>query len=65
VSLSAQKKKDFMDMFPEGNIANLDLMDKYEQKYPDAFAEMYKVYFHRKGNNTPHPLDILIQLGSI
>lgn len=65
VSLSAQKKKDFSEMFPDGHIADLDLMDKYEQKYPDAFAEMYKVYFSRKGNNTPHPLDILIQLGSI
>lgn len=65
VSLSAQKKKDFLELFPEGDIANLDLMDKYEQKYPDSFAEMYKVYFHRKGNDTPHPLDILIQLGSI
>jgi SAM-dependent methyltransferase/Tfp pilus assembly protein PilF len=65
VSLSAQKKKDFLEMFPDGQLSDLDLMDKYELKYPDAFAEMYKVYFSRKGNNSPHPLDILIQLGSI
>ncbi len=65
VSLSAQKKKDFFEMFPEGKLSDLDLMDKFELRYPDAFAEMYKVYFSRKGNNSPHPLDILIQLGSI
>lgn len=65
VSLSPQKKRAFAEMFPEGRLSDLALMDKYEHANPEAFAEMYKVYFQRKGNNTPHPLDILIKIGAI
>lgn len=65
VSLSAQKKKDFTDMFPEGDVNDLGLMDQFEQKYSDAFAEMYKVCFSRKGDKSSHPLDQLIKLGAI
>lgn len=65
VSLSPQRKKIFEDMFPNGAISDLALMAEFENKNPEAFAEMYKVYFRRKGNTSPHPLDQLIRLGAI
>ena len=65
VGLLPHRKKDFLDMFPDGDLANLSQMAQFEDKYPEAFAEMYKVYFYRKGENTPHPLDPLIKLGAI
>lgn len=65
VSLSPQRKRDFFEMFPDGHLSDLALMDKYEQANPDSFGEMYKIYFVRKGSNVPHPLDILIKIGAI
>jgi len=65
VSLSPQRKKVFLEMFPEGLLSDLGLMDKFEQQHPESFSEMYKVYFQRKGSNTPHPLDILIKIGAL
>ena len=65
VSLSTHKKQVFAEMFPDSPLSDLDKMDKYEQAHPEAFAEMYKVYFQRKGNTAPHPLDILIKIGAI
>lgn len=65
VSLSPQRKRVFAEMFPDGHLSDLALMDQYEHENPEAFAEMYKVYFQRKGSNAPHPLDILIKIGAI
>lgn len=65
VSLSPQRKRMFAEMFPDGKLSDLALMDKFEHAHPEAFAEMYKVYFHRKGENVPHPLDILINIGAL
>lgn len=65
VNLSPPRKRDFAEMFPEGSLADLALMDKYERENPEAFIEMYKVYFERKGSNLPHPLDVLIKIGAI
>jgi len=65
VNLSPTRKKLFKEMFPEGEFSDLNLMDQFEQKYPEAFAEMYRVYFQRTGNNAPHTLDMMIKLGAL
>lgn len=65
VNLSPHRKKAFTDMFPNGDVSDLELMAEFETKNPEAFAEMYKVYFRRKGDTSPHPLDQLIRLGAI
>lgn len=65
VSLSPQRKRIFAEMFPNGDLSDLKLMDQFEQKNPEAFAEMYKVYFHRKNETSPHPLDMLIKIGAL
>jgi SAM-dependent methyltransferase/Tfp pilus assembly protein PilF len=65
VNLSPQRKRDFALMFPDGHLSDLALMDKYEHENPEAFIEMYKVYFQRKGSDVPHPLDVLIKIGAI
>lgn len=62
-SLSPAKKLLFAEMFPDGKLSDLDLMAKFEEKNPDFFAEMYKVYFHRNGDTSTHPLDQLVYLG--
>ncbi len=65
VSLSPQRKRDFAEMFPDGHLSDLALMDKFEHEYPETFIEMYKIYFQRKGSNLPHALDPLIKIGAI
>lgn len=40
---------------------DFDRLHEFEMENPDLFLEMYKMYFHRKGENTPHPLDPLIK----
>ena len=62
-SLSPAKKLLFATMFPDGKLSDLNLMAQFEEKNPDFFAEMYKVYFHRNGDATTHPLDQLVYLG--
>jgi SAM-dependent methyltransferase/Tfp pilus assembly protein PilF len=65
VNLSPQRKREFAEMFPDGHLSDLALMDQFEHKNPEAFSEMYKIYFVRKGSNLPHPLDSLIKIGAI
>ena len=65
VNMSPPRKRDFAEMFPDGYLSDLALMDKYEHANPEAFVEMYKIYFQRKGSNVPHPLDVLIKIGAI
>lgn len=61
VRLSRELKSQFKEMFPDGQISDLNLMHQFEEKHPQAFLEMYRVHFHRKGEGAPHPLDSLIK----
>lgn len=65
VGLTPDKKELFMTQYPDGQVTDWELMNKFELENPGLFAEMYKVFFHRKGENIPHPLDTLILLGSL
>jgi SAM-dependent methyltransferase len=44
---------------------DFERLHEFEVENPDAFLEMYKVYFHHKGEDSPHQLDPLIRAGLI
>lgn len=65
VSMTSDRLKAFQEMFPGQSPANPDLLEKFEEAHPKAFIEMYKVFFHRKGEDKPHVLDDLIKAGNL
>lgn len=65
VSVTSERMKMFKDMFPDGNMLDPDRLTAFEEKYPNAFVEMFKIFFRRKGETEPHPLDRLIKSGLI
>lgn len=65
VGLSPQRRKEFAAEFPEGEITNMETMNRFELNHPEAFGEMYKIYLTRVLNTAPHPLDQLITLGAV
>lgn len=65
VGLSPQRRKEFAAEFPEGEITNMETMNRFELNHPEAFGEMYKIYLTRASNTAPHALDQLITLGAV
>ncbi|HNS44105.1 MAG TPA: methyltransferase domain-containing protein [Alphaproteobacteria bacterium] len=63
--LTPEKIKAFREMFPDKDLLDFDALAGFEEKFPNAFVEMYKVYFRPEGETSPHPLDPLIFMGAI
>jgi SAM-dependent methyltransferase/Tfp pilus assembly protein PilF len=58
--------KKYAEMFPSAPGAfDFDRLHAFEQRNPETFLGMYKLYFRRKGEESAHPLDPLIRLGAI
>lgn len=65
VGLSPQRRKEFAQEFPKGEITDMATMNQFELNHPEAFGEMYKIYLTRSANTAPHPLDQLIEIGAV
>lgn len=65
IYVSPDKMRSFREFFPDQPLLDPDVLEKFEEKVPKAFIEMYKIYFYRKGEGQEHPLDALIKQGLI
>lgn len=65
IYLSPEKLRAFHETFPDKDPLDFEALSAFEEKYPQTFLEMYKIYFKRIGDTLPHPLDPLIRLGAI
>lgn len=59
-SLNLWKEK-----YPDSAGFDFDRLHEFETEYPDTFLEMYKMYYRRKGQTHPHPLDPLIKINLV
>jgi len=63
--LPSERKKSFLEAYPDSTVLDFDALTEFEEKNPRTFLEMYKIYFRKKGQTAPHPLDPLIYLEAI
>jgi 2-polyprenyl-3-methyl-5-hydroxy-6-metoxy-1,4-benzoquinol methylase/Flp pilus assembly protein TadD len=65
IMLPNDRQRLFLEQHPASSVLDLDAMTEFEEKNPKTFLEMYKVYFRKKGQTEPNPLDPLIYLEAI
>jgi SAM-dependent methyltransferase/tetratricopeptide (TPR) repeat protein len=63
IAMTTDRLKSFQEIFADQSPLNPELLEKFEEKNPKAFIEMFKVFFHRKGEEQEHPIDFLIKAG--
>jgi SAM-dependent methyltransferase len=63
ISMTPDVLKLFKELFPDQSPLNPTLLEKFEDAHPKVFIEMYKIFFRRKENDEPSPLDSFIMSG--
>lgn len=65
ISMNPEASRQFSLDFPGVDPLDFAALSQFEEKYPQTFIEMYKIYFRPAGTSSDHPLDPLIRLGAI
>ena len=63
VYMQPKYAKAWKEKHPDNPKFDFDRLHVFEQENPDLFLEMYKMYFHRKGEGATHILDPMIKAG--